>query len=78
MTMLEPSQGKKHSGENDAEEGQTRLHLPLRFLWRPRKAMACEQADALSIAQASVARELGGAEDHLCSHQKKRCLSLSV
>jgi hypothetical protein len=59
--MLEPSKRKKNAGENVAEVGQKRLHLPLRFLCRPRKAMAWEQADARSMAKASFARDLGGA-----------------
>jgi len=59
--MLEPSKRKKNAVENDAEDGQKRLHLPLSFLCRPLKAMGCEQADALAIAKASFARNLGGA-----------------
>jgi hypothetical protein len=61
ITVLEPSKGKRNSVENDAEDGQKRLHLPLSFLCRPIKAMAYEQAYALEIAQASVASDFGGA-----------------
>ena len=59
--MVDPSKGKKHAEEKDAEDGQKRLHLPLSFLWRSLKAMVWEQADALSIATASFASDLDSA-----------------